>query len=261
MQKQRLELVEGHPAWSESAITSAIDRRVILKMSPPGGPALSEVRWLKQFKNIVPNIIAVAEASDAFVMERCSPGVSLKAIQDGSNDDTVTQILCEVIQRLQAQAPQDSSFKHLSELIPDLQSLAGRADPYLFQKSVSLFEDLTKDRSNDILLHGDLHHDNIISHGQSWKVIDPHGYMGDPVSEVGVMIYNPIDAFPKDKPLVDLIDRRLRIMGEKLNFDLKRVQAWAFCKTMLSSAWNIADFGEKATDQLEIAQAIHNLQL
>ena len=55
----------------------------------------------------------------------------------------------------------------------------------------SIFNELCADCSNDIILHGDLHHDNILQSDTSWSVIDPHGYIGDPCAEVGPMIFNP----------------------------------------------------------------------
>ena len=39
--------------------------------------------------------------------------------------------------------------------------------------------------SEAVVLHGDLHHDNVLRDGDGWVVIDPHGYVGDPGSRAG----------------------------------------------------------------------------
>ena len=41
-------------------------------------------------------------------------------------------------------------------------------------------------------MHGDLHHDNIVSaQREPWLVIDPKGLVGDPGYETGPFINNP----------------------------------------------------------------------
>jgi len=39
---------------------------------------------------------------------------------------------------------------------------------------------LAKISALPVLLHGDLHQDNILSHGDDWLVIDPKGVIGFP---------------------------------------------------------------------------------
>lgn len=231
----------------------------VLKVTPPGSTIQMEIKWLSQFKNISPHLIHWDESRSAFLMEECKPGSALVDYLKTNNDESVTQIICETIRTLYSFRNHDTSFKHLSELIPDLSSLSGIADPSLLSKAVSLFRDLTQDRSEDILLHGDLHHGNLIRHGESWKVIDPHGYMGDPAFEVGAFIYNPIDSFPRDRSLTQILESRLSIMVEQLPFDAKRIRSWAFCKTMLSAAWYAQDFKRKVESQLKIASILHSL--
>lgn len=54
--------------------------------------------------------------------------------------------------------------------------------------------------------------------GEDWKVIDPHGYVGDKVSEVGSMIYNPLEWYPEGS-MKKAIARRLDILCEELPFE------------------------------------------
>ena len=98
-------------------------------------------------------------------------------------------------------------------------------------------------RSEDVLLHGDLHHGNVLSYEEGWLAIDPHGYLGHPVAEIGAMIRKPWDAFPSNKPLKETIDRRISILHEELSFDIHHMNAWAYCTTALSEIWSIQDQG------------------
>lgn len=235
-------------------------QRAILKMSPPTRPVTHEIRWLRHFPKTAPEILSIDETRNAVLMQLCDPGTTLKNQLKKQSDEQVTRELCKALRDLRAEKAQDTSYRHLAELIPDLKTLTGVADPALHSEAESLFKDLTRDRSGDFLLHGDLHHENILQHGDSWKVIDPHGYVGDPVAETGVMIYNPLGELPKDASLARLLETRIRIMAEELSYDPRQVQAWCFCKTMLSAAWNIPDFPAQAQNELQIAAVIRSLK-
>jgi streptomycin 6-kinase len=43
---------------------------------------------------------------------------------------------------------------------------------------------LAKMSALPVLLHGDLHQDNILSQGDDWLVIDPKGVIGFPINEI-----------------------------------------------------------------------------
>ena len=105
------------------------------------------------------------------------------------------------------------------------------------------------------------HHGNILSSGSTWKVIDPHGYMGDPVFEVGSMIYNFWDCFPYDLSISQVVERRLHILAEELPFDAQRIKAWAFCKTALSIAWAFEDHGTIPEFEVKVLSAIDEIQI
>lgn len=237
------------------------NERVILKTAPEGGRTVSEIQWLHCFKQGVPKLYAQDEKKHAFLMEYLKPGHSLKTLVQAGQDETATRIICQLILELQADQKRMHEFQHLSELVKDLAHLKGHIDAHTLSKAKSLFHDLTTDRTKDVVLHGDLHHDNIIHQDSAWKVIDPHGYIGDPVAEVGAMIRNPFDCFPDHRPLATIVETRLKILAEVLPFDPQRIKAWTFCITILSAAWNIQDFGPAAKVEFEIASAIDRAKL
>jgi streptomycin 6-kinase len=44
------------------------------------------------------------------------------------------------------------------------------------------------------LLHGDLHHGNVLHDSErGWVAIDPKGVLGEPEYEIGVALRNPIE--------------------------------------------------------------------
>ena len=97
-------------------------------------------------------------------------------------------------------------------------------------------------------LHGDLHHDNIISSDRGWLAIDPKGLLGDPAYETANVFINPERA---DKIASDpkRIAARADILSQRLGYNRKRILGWAAAHAALSACWDLAD-GNAITGQL-----------
>lgn len=231
-------------------------KRAVINIGPRGKNVAAEVQWLQCFNKGVPKIYWHDDEHHAYLMEYLEPGNSLKTLVKAGQDDAATRVICQMIRDLQSHQQNIPNFPHISELSGSLSLLKNHLDDKMLSKAESLFRELTTDRVQDVLLHGDLHHDNVLSSDTTWKVIDPHGYVGDPAFEVGAMIFNPRDCFPKEKSISQIIERRLKILAEELPFDAKRIKAWAYCRTVLSLAWTFEDHGILPAFEIEIASAI-----
>lgn len=233
----------------------------ILKMAPENKHITPEVQWLQCFDKGVPKIYWYDDKHYAVLMERLEPGQSCRTLVKAGDDDTATRIICHAIRELQSHQQKALEFTHLSEFVGELGVLKNHLDKKMLSKAETLFCELTTDRTHDVLLHGDLHHDNVLSSGSTWKVIDPHGYVGDPAFEVGAMMYNPHGSFPKDRPLSQIIERRLKILAEELPFDVQRLKAWAFCRTVLSVARSFEGHAILPEVDIDIASAIDQVKI
>ncbi|SLN30998.1 Aminoglycoside/hydroxyurea antibiotic resistance kinase [Pseudoruegeria aquimaris] len=85
------------------------------------------------------------------------------------------------------------------------------------------------------LLHGDLHHDNVIRTGWGCVAIDPKGIRGDPAFELA-------NAFRNPKGFVGRLDPacqtgRLALFAQATGLERGRIAGWAMVKCLLSSAW------------------------
>lgn len=218
-------------------------KKFILKVAPAVGRLKNEIIWLQSFQEITPYIYDHTITYDAYLMDYIDPGTTLKEWIKEKDDEGI-QIICEIILKLrQKHRGTPLEFKHLSELMNDLDYLEPHFDKGFLSKIKSLYCELSQKNTEDTLLHGDLHHDNILRANNEWKVIDPHGYLGDPAAEIGPLMYNPINIFPINQPLKPFIINRLKILCEYLPYDCKKLQAWAYCWAALSAAWEISDSG------------------
>jgi streptomycin 6-kinase len=229
----------------------------ILKTAPPTAKIIAEAEWLKAHKKSVPNIFHIDKENNAFLMEKIEPGTSLKYLVKEGNDEKATRIISQVILDLQSSDTlHQMNYQHISEHIASFAFLRGHVDKNIIDRAETIFKNLCTDRSNDIILHGDLHHDNILQNDNAWSVIDPHGYIGDPCAEIGPMIFNPLNFFPNHLSLKNILDIRLRVLAEMLPFDLERIQAWAFCLALRSAAWDVEGFNRPNDHTIEIAKIL-----
>lgn len=230
----------------------------ILKTAPPAAKIIVEAEWLKAHKKSVPNIFHIDKENNAFLMEKIEPGTSLKNLVQEGYDEKATRIISQVILDLQSSDTlHQMNYQHISNHIACFSFLRGHIDNTIIHRAETIFKDLCTDQSNDIIIHGDLHHDNILQNDNAWSVIDPHGYIGDPCAEVGPMIFNPLNYFPNHLSLKNILNTRLHILAEMLPFDLERIQAWAFCLTLRSAAWDIEGFGHANNHTLEVAKILY----
>jgi len=102
--------------------------------------------------------------------------------------------------------------------------------------------------SAQIPLHGDLHHDNILSSDRGWLAIDPKGLIGDPAYDVANIFINPKGAAHLAADSVR-VAARADILSQRLAYPRKRILGWAAAHAALSACWELAD-GRPITHQL-----------
>ena len=102
--------------------------------------------------------------------------------------------------------------------------------------------------SAQIPLHGDMHHDNVLSSDRGWLAIDPKGLIGDPAYDLANVFINPKGAahLATDPRR---IAARADILSARLNYSRKRILGWAAAHAALSACWELGE-GRSITHQL-----------
>jgi len=108
----------------------------------------------------------------------------------------------------------------------------------LVEQAETLFAQLIASMGEPMLLHGDLHHWNILSaEREPWLAIDTKGLVGEAEYEVGALLRN------RDLMSVQVLARRVDQLAEALGFDRDRIVAWGMAQGVLSAWWNYEDHG------------------
>jgi streptomycin 6-kinase len=111
----------------------------------------------------------------------------------------------------------------------------------MLQRACALFGELAASQGDRKLLHGDLHHDNILWDAtRDWVAVDPKGVIGEPAYEFGAMLRNPTEN-PELFAHPSIAARRASIIAERLACDADRVLAWGFAQGILSAVWALED--------------------
>jgi len=139
----------------------------------------------------------LAQGAGALLMEYAGGARSLDVLVQTGDDSGATRILCDIVGRLHGAAsrpqlpltPLDQWFSDLTETHP--------LEMWL-EHSAHDARALLRSTTHPTVLHGDLHHGNILDFGASnWRVIDPKGLWGDGAFDLAPMFLNPDLATPE----------------------------------------------------------------
>lgn len=212
---------------------------IILKIGLNSNALAKEASCLNAFAHVcAAKVIAYDE--NMIIMQRAVPGNTLK-YHFPHNDEKATKILCASIKELHtATIPENHNFYHLSELFKALDRKLDIPDEILGEAK-HLRDYLLKSTTNVALLHGDLHHDNILKNANDWLVIDPKGWIGDPAFEVAAYLCNPIPGLLQQDNAREMLVDRIQLCSSELGYPQHRITEWLYAKSVLCWAWCLED--------------------
>jgi len=174
------------------------------------------------------------------LLECATPGVSLKSYFPEKDDEAIN-ITANVIKRLhKALIPSPHIFPHIKDWLEALDADL-KIPAQTLQKARKIRDQLLKTAGPDVLLHGDLHHDNILQNSDDWVVIDPKGVIGELAYEVAAFIRNPMPELLTHENAQKIIHNRITRFAELLELPAKRILDWCFVQAVLAWIWALED--------------------
>jgi streptomycin 6-kinase len=229
--------------WSYIAKATRDDKPVILKITCDNSAFINERHALQYFHH--QGAIALTDFSTdnkALLLQQAIPGTPLKTLRSIDIDNAMTQYAI-VIEKLTASCmPSFHLFERMGQWCESIDyANDSRIPPLLLAKAISLKNHLISTATQEVILHGDLHLNNIISHEDHWLAIDPKGVIGEIPFEVAKFDF--IDSIELMEPnkCVSLVSERVKILGDKLDLDTERLMNWVFVRHILAACWFIED--------------------
>jgi streptomycin 6-kinase len=225
------------------------DAEVVLKLGVPNRELTSEVHTLRHFGGRgAARLLDSDSGRGMFLLERLLPGLPLATVTD---DAEATQIAAELMLQFLRPAPEDSDLLQLPDWLKGFKRFrashkggTGPLDAGLFKQAESVAREIMKDEYRPTLLHGDLHHSNILSSGARWAAIDPKGVVGPAAYEVGALLLNPRERIKAADDLAGLMRRRIAILAEVLGIEKGRIGRYGIAHAVLSAVWSVEENGD-----------------
>lgn len=185
---------------------------------------------------------------NAFLMEYLD-GITLGELTRQGDDQQAAQKLVETANKLQkVQFGRSYSFDRsypwpkLEDWVVGLMELergASWTDENWrhIEMSRHLAKELISTQKDVSLLHGDLHHDNIIKGARGYCAIDAKGVIGEKTYELANAVCNPIGA---EELMVsrDRIEFLLTLWCEDFNLERARFLKWIIAQRGMSISWS-----------------------
>ena len=196
----------------------------VLKLGPPAA-----LEWFSGRGGV--RVLAVDRERGAALIERVLPGTRLV------DDEAATEAAAGVMGALWRPGAGFPSVREWGE------ALDGRP--------AAVFAELCDSMGEEVVLHGDLHHENILRSADGWVAIDPKGMVGEREYETGALLRNPMPVLHETRTL----ERRADQLAEALGLDGVRIRAWSWAQAHLAAAWAVED-GEDPAYWLAVADRL-----
>jgi streptomycin 6-kinase len=219
---------------------SEIHGDVVLKIEGPHSERHTEIMALRLYDGRrACKCLEVEEDAAAVLLERIVPGHDLRSLPDKR---TQLAVAAELIAELPLPLDQPYGFATYGDWIS--RAVATTHERYspdarmvsLMAEMENRFYGLCPRDAPKFLLHGDLHHDNMLQHRDGeWKAIDPQGVIGPRFLESARFIEN--HAIDDKGVCLETLDETVAYLAERLGEEKHVIAGATLILHVLSTCW------------------------
>lgn len=189
---------------------------VIIKIGSPTKTTISEINYINKCPTQYFVKCYYYDIDDRImILEKISPGYSLDYLE--SQEERI-KIFSNIYHSIKTIDTDNKLFRSYEEILNEKIKIV-RNDKLRY-KDILYMLDIVIDLYNEIkcmnlpkcILHNDLQHKNILKSNSEWKVIDPHGRIGERIFETSMFIREELKYIDLDEmdTTVELISKYLR---------------------------------------------------
>jgi streptomycin 6-kinase len=214
---------------------------LILKLGVPNFDTANEMVTLQAYDGDgCARILKSDPKNGVMLLERLVPGIMLS---EETDEMIVLENYIKVWKAIRRPVPNGGSTPTITDWFEGLKRYRETGDVQISMEHVLLAEEffqfVIETSEGPELLHGDLHHENILfSEHKGWMAIDPKGVAGDPYFDVVSFLVNQLDSKPHPKSILKL---RVDTISEQIGLDRERLLKAAIALGTLYACWGIED--------------------
>lgn len=222
--------------------TNQHGKECVVKCCMPSMEVIQEIAALNHMQGPgMVRLLAAQEDKGILVLEKLTPGMMLSTVK---HDVEATEIAASNMSQLWRPIAQPHhrwrTTQHWFERLDRPLTLPNDFPAHLIDQARAVAQELHRDMGEAVLLHGDLHHFNVLSTSHArWLAIDPKGVIGEKVYETGAFLRNPLPDIAAREDIRKTMATRIDIFSEKLGFDKQRIRAWGFAQAVLAAVWSL----------------------
>jgi streptomycin 6-kinase len=214
---------------------------LILKLGVPNFDTANEMVTLQAYDGDgCARILKSDPKNGVMLLERLVPGIMLS---EETDEMIVLENYIKVWKAIRRLVPNEGTTPSLAHWFEGLKHYRETGNVQISLEYVQLaeafFQQVIHTSEGPELLHGDLHHENILfSEHKGWMAIDPKGVAGDPYFDVVSFLVNQLDSKPDPKSILKL---RVDTISEQIGLDRERLLKAAIALGTLYACWGIED--------------------
>lgn len=231
------------------------ERPLILKLGVPGKDVTREIYATQLYNgDRFAKLEAFNEKDGVLLLERLEPGIMLSEVKDEEASILHYVDVWKAIRRPGSQSFPSiyEWFTALDEYVATHAKQNGPISTILLEQARLYAKEIQITSAGDELLHGDLHHYNILyDQERGWCGIDPKGVVGDVYFDFVPILFNELYS------LSDL-KRRVERICSLLEINKKRLLKASLALLTLQTCWALEDKGNWR-EMLTVIQWLDNL--
>ena len=263
--KWELEILEFVDYFSVNCIficSSKLYGEVILKIGNPSTEVFTEYNTLCEYNGRRFCKVFDSNLNNGVILEEyIKPGIRLR-------DEKVLEnrlcIFSDLYNGLHIE-PKNANiyptyFEWVNRITDFMKDQTEHRQLYLYMvKAKEICESLCKAYSKKVLLHGDLHHDNILlGNDNEYKIIDPQGVIGDPIFDISRFILNEfygVDEITFDEYRKH-IEKITNYFEKSLNVPINVIKKLIFIETTMANCWEVENSKAPEMDYVKYTDAM-----
>lgn len=167
-----------------------------------------------------------------YSLKKCHPSETL-----AGRDERVTHVICYIVKELhKKRKSKPPELVDLKTHFQDLYVEREISDDPLIHQAAEMADYLLETTEQNIPLHGDIHHHNIVRGQRKCLAIDPQGLFGDPCYDFANLYGNP-HGFEKESLCTDRVNMIADIVSERMGYDRQRLLQFGFVHNVIASIW------------------------